>query len=37
MEMREVLFPKYNKNKHIGEQMTYVINGDGKYDIIRGR
>ena len=34
VEMKELIFHEYNKNKLIYGQMVYVINNDYKYNII---
>ena len=36
-EMKESLFPKYNRNKFIDEHIACVIDGDIKLNIILGR
>ena len=34
---KELIFPKYKKNKFIDEQMAYNLDGDRKWDNIWGR
>ena len=34
MEMKELIFPEYNKKTIIDRQLVYVIFGSNKYNII---
>ena len=34
VEIKELIFPEYNKNKFIVGQMVYVLGGDNKHSII---
>ena len=36
MEREELIFSEYNKNKFIEGQMSYVLDGNNKYNIILG-